>query len=69
MQTLEKRDLDAKRAEISTRQGVERGPFSFPSPRAQILGLQPEANDREIKTAYRKLSIQYHPDKNPGNED
>uniref|UniRef100_A0A7S4BTB8 J domain-containing protein n=2 Tax=Chrysotila carterae TaxID=13221 RepID=A0A7S4BTB8_CHRCT len=35
----------------------------------EILGLQPEANDREIKTAYRKLSIQYHPDKNPGNED
>jgi len=33
------------------------------------LGLQPEATDREIKSAYRKMSVQYHPDKNPGNED
>ena len=30
------------------------------------LGLQPEASDREIKSAYRKLSVQYHPDKNRG---
>jgi len=32
------------------------------------LGLQPEANDRDIKKAYRKMSVEYHPDKNPGNE-
>lgn len=32
------------------------------------LGIQPEATDREIKTSYRKLSIQYHPDKNPSPE-
>ncbi|KAL8544114.1 hypothetical protein ACS0TY_004595 [Phlomoides rotata] len=30
-----------------------------------ILGLEPGALDSEIKKAYRRLSIQYHPDKNP----
>ncbi|KAJ0817572.1 putative DnaJ domain, Sec63 domain, Chaperone J-domain superfamily [Helianthus annuus] len=30
-----------------------------------ILGLQPGATDSEIKKAYRRLSVQYHPDKNP----
>lgn len=30
-----------------------------------ILGLEPGALDSEIKKNYRRLSIQYHPDKNP----
>ncbi|KAK9049110.1 hypothetical protein SSX86_031923 [Deinandra increscens subsp. villosa] len=33
-----------------------------------ILGLQPGASDSEIKKAYRRLSVQYHPDKNPDPE-
>ncbi|OVA16951.1 DnaJ domain [Macleaya cordata] len=33
-----------------------------------ILGLESGASDSEIKKAYRRLSIQYHPDKNPDPE-
>ena len=32
------------------------------------LDLEPEATDRDIKKAYRTMSVKYHPDKNPGNE-
>lgn len=35
----------------------------------EVLGLGRDASENDIKRAYRKLALQYHPDRNPGNED
>jgi DnaJ homolog subfamily C member 7 len=51
---------EARKAEIELKKSQRKDHY-------KILGVPKDADDNQIKKAYRKLAIQYHPDKNPGN--
>ena len=34
----------------------------------EVLGVQKSVSAQELKSAFRKVALQYHPDRNPGEQ-
>ncbi|KAF2322581.1 hypothetical protein P3X46_031369 [Hevea brasiliensis] len=52
--------MGSKKAESTSAPVIRRDPY-------EVLSVSRDSNDQEIKTAYRKLALKYHPDKNASN--
>ncbi|MEM9631185.1 MAG: DnaJ domain-containing protein, partial [Pseudomonadota bacterium] len=35
----------------------------------EVLGVSRDADDKSLKSAYRKMAMQFHPDRNPGDSE
>jgi len=60
--------VDAQRRRMPRRPGGTKKPDAG-ADYYKILGVPRSADDRAIKKAFRKLSVKWHPDKNPDNKE